>query len=345
MRCTARVLIASIAALGTALGTGAGCVSQTYRIPQAELMRLASTPPADRGQQVRVIQELGNADAPPPVAPVNDQTTIILVPDVQIGGSVATNTAPAPPRGGGGVGNLHGGGGSADSAKAEAIAYVVIAAAALVVLAATEGSRYDGWVQLHPMMPVHMWGPGGYIVRPLAQIDPETAAWATRAVVRPADGPWRSIGRAPLDRTGWTYTMLGGATSVVSGDGSNKTGAGTHIQIGNFLRHQIGVLVDFGFAWRPNALAQTVFAARFGVELDVLPIDLGPVHGGLFGGAGFVRRQEDGFIGVDNATARGEVGALLQLELTTRLALTGRMGIGRELGASTKDISFGLAVY
>ena len=58
-----------------------------------------------------------------------------------------------------------------------------------------------------------------------------------------------------------------------------------------------------------------------------------------------MRRQEDGFTGADNASARAEIGALLQLELTTRLALTGRMGVGRELGAATKDISFGLAVY
>ncbi len=335
MRRLACVLIASV--------TATGCVAQTYRIPSRELQRLASTAPGDRGQQVRVIQELGTADAPPPVTPVDQGTTIVLVPDIQIGGSVATNTAPAPPRTH--VGGHSSTGGSADSAKAEAIAYVVIAATALVILAATEGARYDGWVQLHPMMPVHLWGPGGYIVRPLAQIDPETAAWATRAVVRPGEGPWRSLGRAPLDRAGWTYTMLGGATSVVSADGSSDTGAGTHIQIGHFPRHQIGVLVDFGFAWRPNALAETAFAARFGLELDVLPIDLGPVHGGLFGGVGFVRRQEDGFTGADNASARAEIGALLQLELTTRLALTGRMGVGRELGAATKDISFGLAVY
>jgi hypothetical protein len=342
MRRLACVLIASV--------TTTACVSQTYRISSAELQRLASIPPADRGQQVRVVQELSTADAPPPVTPVTDQTTIILVPDGSYGGGFGEPRPVGRPSGTGGGGLIHGGGGSGSAgsdAKAEAVAYIVIAATALIILAATEGQRYDGWVQLNPMMPVHLFGPGGYIVRPLAQIDAETAAWATRAVVRPGDGPWRTLGRAPLDRAGWTYTMMGGATTVVSADGTNKTGAGTHIQIGNFPTHQIGILADFGFAWRPNSVNQTAFAARFGLELDVLPIDLGPVHGGLFGGAGFVRRQEDGITtgGGSDASVRGEIGALLQLELTTRLALTGRVGMGRELGATTKDLSVGLAVY
>ena len=99
------------------------------------------------------------------------------------------------------------------------------AAVAAVALAVTEGARYDGWVRLHPMHPVHLYGPGGYRVMPLAWVDPETAAWSTRAVVRPNEGPWQPLGRAPLDRHGFTYSVLGGAGQVVSGD-DNTTSFG-----------------------------------------------------------------------------------------------------------------------
>jgi len=324
--------------------TVSGCVARTYRIPHEELVRLAQTPPAERGQRVRVVQELGTSPEPAPYQPVTAETEVVIVPthvDVGGGGRVGGHHHP-----GGGGGHLPvPSNGHADNAKAEAIAYIVLAATALFVLAVTEGERYDGWVQLHPMMPVHIWGPWGYGVVPLAQIDLATAEMTTRAVVRPGEGPWRELGRAPLDRVGLSYSVLGGATTVTSVDGTTGLGAGAHILIGGYPLHSLGVLADFDFAWRPNVVNQTAFIARFGVELDVLPVDLGPLHGGLYGELGFVRRQEDGLANADTTSGRGELGTLWQLELTTRLALTGRVGIGHELGAQTRDLSIGLSVY
>jgi len=344
-----RVLAAGLVVLLAA----SGCVSQTYRIPSSELQRLAATPPEQRGQSVRVVQDLSTAEDPPESPPVNDGTVIVLVPvQVEVGGSYGggygggPRPGPMPPRrdaGGGGGNNL--GGGHADDAKAQAIIYLAIAATAAIVLAATEGERYDGWVQIHPMMPVHLWGPGGYLVLPLAQIDPATAAWAERAVIRPTEGPWRELGRAPLDRTGLTYTMLLGASDVVSSGGTVDTGAGGHIMVGGYPSHMIGILADFDFAWAPNKVMQTNLAARFGLELDVLPIDLGPLHGGLYGELGFVRRTEDGLPNADASGLRGEAGALVQVGINTRLALTARLGVGQELGERIRDMSFGLSIY
>ena len=332
--------------LAAASLAASGCVAHTYRIPHAELVRLAQTPPAERGQHVRVIQELGTSSEPAPYQPVRAETEIVIVPThVDVGGRHGGPAGPHHPHPGGGGGIHVPPGGHADNAKAEAIAYIVIAATALFVLAVTEGERYDGWVQLHPMMPVHIWGPWGYGVVPLAQLDIATAQMTTRAVVRPGEGPWRELGRAPLDRTGLSYSVLGGATTVVSADGSTGMGAGAHILIGGYPIHQLGVLADFDFAWRPNAVDQTAFIARFGAEVDVLPVDLGPLHGGLYGELGFVRRQEDGLANADTSSGRGELGTMWQLELTTRLALTGRLGIGRELGEQVRDMSIGLAVY
>jgi len=334
-----------------------GCVSQTYRIPQDELMRLAQTPPEQRGQQVRVVQNLSNAEEPPDAPVVTDTTTVVLLPvrvDVEVGGGVGPRPAgpppgPMPPRGGGvgggGGGGSSIGGGHGDDAKAQAIAYLAIAATAAIVLAATEGERYDGWVQIHPMMPVHLWGPGGYTVLPLAQIDPQTAAWADLAYIRPTEGPWRELGRAPFDRQGLSYTTLLGVGDVASKGGGVNTGGGGHIMVGGYPTHMIGVLADFDFAWGTNAMQATNFAARFGVELDVLPIDLGPLHGGLFGELGFVHRTEDGYVDADESSLREEGGVLAQVSINTRLALTARLGVGHELGETIRDMCFGLSIY
>jgi hypothetical protein len=328
-----------------------GCVAQTYRIPPAELARLAQTPPAERGQAVRVVQDLSNADEPPEVAPVTADTQIVIVTpvDTSYGGPprpVGPAPGPMPGKtGGGGGGGVNVGGGHADDAKAEAIAYLAAAVAAGIILAATEGERYDGWVQMHPMMPVHLWGPGGYTVVPLAQIDPQTAMWADRAVVLPQEGPWRELGRAPLDRQGLTYSILLGASDVVSKSGGVDTGAGGHIMIGGYFTHMIGLLADFDFAWGPNQMQATNFAARASLELDVLPIDVGPLHGGLYGELGFVHRTEDGYIDADASSGRAELGTLIQVSVNTRLALTARLGLGQELGAQIRDIAFGLSIY
>jgi hypothetical protein len=337
-----------------------GCVSQTYQIPHSELERLAQTAPEQRGQQVRVVQDLSTADDPPDSPPVNDGTVIVVVPVIEVdaGGGydrggprpVGPAPGPMPPRGGngtttGGGGTNNIGGGHADDAKAQAIAYLAIAATAAIVLAATEGERYDGWVQVHPMMPVHLWGPGGYTVVPLAQIDANTAAWAERAVIRPTEGPWRELGRAPLDRVGLTYSMLLGMSDVVSKGGTVDAGAGGHIMIGGYATHMIGVLADFDFAWAANSVQQLNLAARASLELDVLPIDLGPLHAGLYGELGYVHRTEDGIQNADASGLRAEGGGLVQLAVNTRLALTARLGLGAELGERIRDITFGLSIF
>src|SRR5215831_2357650 len=154
-------------AVGAALSLAAsGCVSQTYRISQDELARLAATPPEQRGQSVRVVQDLTTADDPPEAQPVTTTTQIVIVPrvDIVVGGPprpIGPGPRPEGPAAGGGGGRSPTFG-KGDDAKAQAILYLALAASAAIVLAATEGSRYDGYVELHPMMPVHLWGPGGY---------------------------------------------------------------------------------------------------------------------------------------------------------------------------------------
>jgi hypothetical protein len=247
--------------------------------------------------------------------------------------------------GGGGGGGGHSGGGGGDG-KAYAIAVLVVAATALVVAAAVEGSRFDGYANLHPMVPVHLFGrDGGYTVLPLAWIDPQTAMWATHAIVRENEGPFQPLERAPLDRTGLTYAMFGGLGSYKSADGSVKNGTATTIQLGVFPEQHVGVLGSIFFGWRDNAVNETLFESRYTLELQGYPIVAGPVHLGLYGGGGAAYRWEDGLAGGNAGSLALMGGAMFQLDFNTRLALTARLGQTYAHSERMSDLMLGLAVY
>ncbi len=328
-----------------ALTVSVGCLSDTHRISGRELTRIAQLPPEQRGQRVRVLQEWSNADEPPAATPVHEDTTVVFVP-VHIYASGPPAPGGRPGRGGGDGSGGGSKGGKADDAKAAAVVAVAIAATAVIIVGATEGARYDGDVQLHPMHPVHLYGrDGGYAVVPLSSIDPATAAWAERAVVVPSEGPWLELGRAPLNRRGWTYSVLMGAGSSVSADGSLGTGFASHIQIGYFPTQEVGVVGDIALGWRDNAALETLYDNRWSLELDYFPVSAGRFHAGVFGSVGLAGRLEEGIVGGNDTSTAFSGGAQIQLELTTRLALTGRFGLIEAHGDDTREVMVGLSVY
>jgi hypothetical protein len=329
-------LVAAVLALAL---PATGCLSDTYRIPRGELARLSTAPPEQRSQRVRVVQQFATSETPPPAQPVTASTQIVIVGGISTGPS-HRHHRPTPVRAGGGP---RGGGGLAKSKSDEAWVWVVLAAGAAIGLAATEGARYDGWLRLHPMHPVHVWGPWGYAVVPLAQLDPGTASVTERAVINPNEGPVEHLGRAPLDRKGFTYSVLGGAASIPSALGDTELGPAFHIQLGYFPAHQLGIVGDISLQWRQNERDRTIYDNRWGLELEYLPLDAGHFHAGLFGNVALGSRVEDGQSSKRDVAFGG--GAMLQLSLTTRLAITGRFGIGRAYGDDTKDITVGLSIY
>ena len=352
MRVLAVILAASVFA--------SGCASNSYKIPATELQRLAVTPPEARGQHVRVIQQLSEARVEP-APPVTGETQIVFFPQITVvgpergvyygsGGFTDHRTRSG---GGGNVGNVSGGsghggghGGGGGDGKAEAIALLVAAAVILVVAAGVEGSRFDGFAQLHPMQPVHLFGrDGGYTVMPLAWIDPQTAAWAHHGIVRTTEGPFRPLERAPLDREGFTYAMFGGIGTFTSADGSKDTGTATTIQFGMFPDQRVGILGSMFFGWRDNAVQQTLFESRYTLEVQGYPVVAGPLHLGLYGGGGAAYRWEDGIIGGNAGSLALLGGAVLQLNINTRLALTARLGATYAHGEQMSDALLGLAVY
>ncbi len=327
MRVTA--VVAAAALLG-------GCLTNTSRIPPAELARLAATPPEQRAERVRVIQEF-EGNSPPAQPTVTGETQVVFVPRTVI----VVDGGHHPHRGGRG-GRLGGkGGGSGDDGKGAVVLLVALAVGAGIALAATEGQRYDGWVRLHPMHPVHLWGPWGYGVVPLAQLDPQTAYAASRAVVRDREGPWQPLGRAPLDREGWSYSVLGGAGEIDGWDGRGL-GPQFHVQLGYYPAHEVGVQLVWTPAWRDDSQGDTILDLRLGVEVDLLPLSAGKLHGGGYGNLSLGWRHDRD--GTDSAAFTG-AGAKLQLELTTRLAITGRFGVTRAYGELARDATFGLSIY
>jgi len=348
-------------ALAMFLAFTVGCATTNYKIPAGELQRLAATPPEVRGQHVRVIQQLGDDDLGP-AYPVEEQTQIVIFPQINVygpyerrryynyggsyGGGGGVGVAHSSGGGGGHGGGHGGGGGGGGDGKAYAIAVLVVAAVALVAAAAVEGSRFDGYANLHPMMPVHLFGrDGGYTVLPLAWIDPQTAAWARHGIVRENEGPWNPLERAPLDRTGLTYAMFGGLGSYKSADGSVKNGTATTIQLGVFPEQHIGVLGSIFFGWRDNAVNQTLFESRYTLELQGYPVVAGPFHFGLYGGGGAAYRWEDGIAGGNAGSMALMGGAMVQLDFNTRLALTARLGQTYAHDERMSDLMLGLAVY
>jgi hypothetical protein len=320
----------------------AGCLTGTYKIPHDDLMRIAQTPPAERGRDVRVVQNVLGQDEPP-VGPRVESNTVIIVD------------------GGGGDGNYGGGsqggsgvrpgGGSGQSAKLAADdgkAWLIIGAIVAVTFAATEGARYDGYVSVHPMQHVHLYGPyGEYMHVPLAQLSPEQAAWASRAYIRDDEGPWQLAGQAPLDRVGFTYNFYLGGADVRSFDGDDERAYGGRLQFGFFPVQSVGILFDWGAYFRNNEQDLQVYSGRYGLELDLIPVTLGVLHLGGYGGVGYSHRIEDG--GPENRDASGVAlsgGGLAQLELTTRLTLTARAGRARAVDNDNEfEFALGQSIY
>lgn len=327
-----------------------GCAANSYRIPQHELARLAQVPPEQRGREVRVVQEL-SATRVSNAERVGPDTQVIIVPQFHI------SSGPRYTRGrgyGGGTGAGGGGGGkglkvsggSGSDGKAAAIAVIVIAAVALFVVAAIEGSRFDGFAEIHPMHPVHLIGKdGGYTIMPLAWIDADAAAWTEKAIIRPTEGPWRNIRRAPLWREGWTYGLYGGTGTLYSAHGDRAAGPAFTLQLGYFPTEHIGILADVMFGWRQNRLDDTLFESRYMLELQALPLRAGIVHAGGYVGAGVAYRFEDNVMRGNAGSEAYTAGGMLQLDVNTRIALTARAGITRVHDERTTDLVFGLSVY
>jgi hypothetical protein len=165
--------------------------------------------------------------------------------------------------------------------------------------------------------------------------------------VREEEGPWNRLGRAPLDRVGFTYSLLLGTGEVPAFDDVKRPGFLSHIQLGFFPLQQLGLLLDIGLGWRTDRDYSDVFHSRYSFEVQGLPLDLGRIHLGVYGQVGTAYRFEDfpDGTGTDRATYLLGGGLLAQLELTTRLAITVRGGADLFGGTHGGELTAGLSIY
>ncbi len=360
-----RMKLALVVGIGL---VASGCVRRGHVIPKRDLQELARIEPNERGKRVRVIQNMIFSKELPPAS--NDPGDSGAV-DIHVGVSVGPRgrvRRPRPARrtprvrthkpgsrgggskgGGSKGGGSSGGGGGGGNGKAMAVVAVIVVVSAgfiAAALAASEGMRFDGWAAVDPDHPIHLYGrDGGHLELPLSELTPELATWTRKAMVREGDGGWRRLERAPLNRRGWNYSLLFGSAEVPVENNENGRGYAAHIQLGHFFTKHVGLLADLGLGWTRNLENEYMTDMRLGAELQVLPFSGGRFHAGGFGQIGHGWRFDDTPAGLEKDARLLSGGALMQIELTTRMALTVRAAATQIFDTWTSDFTAGIAIY
>ena len=285
----------TIVTLAVFLPIAGGCTSNAYVIPHDELTRLAAAPPAERGTHVHVVQDLGEKHE---------------------AGSAHVN----------GSWSFGGGGGKADVVVVVAI-IVIVAVVVAVGLVSSEGVRFDGYVAMSPDQPVHLRDTAGRSTT--MPVEALTPAWVDATVeAKVLDDEGSGLGRgdrAPLDRRGGVFRLDSGSIAFDVA-GMTAVGPAMHVQAGYFLTRQLGFVVSLGLAGAGYGQG-LVPRHALALELQALPVALGPVHLGLYGSGGMALTEI--LIGQTPTYVSGPSvggGLLAELDLTSRMALTFRAG-------------------
>jgi hypothetical protein len=130
----------------------------------------------------------------------------------------------------------------------------------------------------------------------------------------------------------------------ISGASGVAAGPMTHIQLGGFPTRELGLVFDLGLGWRSEDAADTVYEMRPAGEVQFFPLAAGKLHGGGYAQLGAAYRSDDA-AGKDRRSGLWGAGAMLQLDLTTTLALTARAGVTGAIGEETSDLTVGLSIY
>jgi len=138
--------------------------------------------------------------------------------------------------------------------------------------------------------------------------------------------------------------MYGGIGSLRSANGSLAMGPAWTVQLGYFPTQELGILASVFFGWRNNDLDATLFETRYTAELQYLPVQLGILHAGLYGGVGlaYASRTRSSCRGNQIVTGNESSSALVgganvPARADHALALTARLGISRAHGEQMHD--------
>ncbi len=356
--------------LAAFLPLAVGCTSNEYVIPHEELARLAATPPPERGARVRVVQDLGERRNDPVPLTTDDDAVDVQV-DLSDGqrpsrrGSVSINGGGGGGRGpsgghiggGGGRGtsggHIGGGGGGGGGGNGDALLVAIVVVVAVVVaigLVSSEGVRFDGYVAMSPEQPLHLRAADGQQATiPIADLSPGWVAGTVEAKVMDDEGfGLRRLDRLPLDRRGATFKLDSG-TIAFDFAGATLAGPAMNVQTGYFFTRKLGLLVNLGLAGGA-ATGGLVPRHALGLELQAFPLAWGRVHLGAFGNGGMAITEV--LVGSTPTYVNGPSvggGALAELDLTSRLALTLRAGGSLakldQIWTPAGQLTAGVAVY
>jgi hypothetical protein len=350
-------LVALVAAAFTA--TTAGCLSNEYRIPHDELVRIAQLAPETRGERVRVVQELGRdrdlpgvdrsiASEPPADSYIETQTRFELdargdlrpvATQTRVRGGPWRNPSAVPASsegshgggwrgGGGGGGNLNlggGGGGKGEEVLILAVLVAAVAAVAVIGLAASEGARFDGHVAIAPQQPLHLKNDLGQELHvAMGALTLDEALGASEAVVLEDEGPGlHRRQRNPLDRVGCTFKVTMGSVleppPARAAQPAWSSGFGSTIQLGGFFTRSMGLLASVNLGMGNDAQGRTFQRHGLGLETQLFPLRAGPLSVGAFAHAG-LQIAGNSDQGLDTGPALGG-GVMVEVALSTRLAL------------------------
>jgi hypothetical protein len=251
--------------------------------------------------------------------------------------------------GGGGGGHSSGGGGG-DAGAALAILAIVLVAIAVVAgvsLVASEGMRFDGYAEMAPDQSIHIKNERGLTTTvSLASLTPYDASVAVEATVNDdEDHGLRLHDRGPLNRIGMAFKMELGSTNFNLGL-QQIAGMASQIQVGAFITRSAGVMLDIGLSGGSVCCSSILSRHSLALEGQVFPWSVGRLHIGGFAKGGVA------IVGDADGTQSGPIvggGALFELALTTRLALTFRAAANSahlDSGWSTAGaLTGGIAVY
>jgi len=261
--------------------------------------------------------------------------------------------APLHPAGGGHGSGLHvsgggGGGGNGDAVLVAVI--VVIAVVAAIGLVSSEGVRFDGYVAMSPEQPLHLRNASGHETTiPVAELSDAWVADTVEAKVMDDEGLGiERLDRVLLDRRGGVFKLDSG-TMTFDVAGAPAIGPAMNVQAGYFFTRHLGLLANISLAGVgvPQGLVPRHALA---LELQALPLALGPVHLGLYGNGGMAMTKA--LVGgaatyVSGPSVGG--GALAELDLTSRMALMLRAGGNLakldQLWTPAGQLTAGVAVY
>jgi hypothetical protein len=230
--------------------------------------------------------------------------------------------------GGGGGGSSSGGGGGGGGGEVLLVIAVVLAVVAVVAgvsLVASEGMRFDGYAELAPEQTIHLKGEsvGSNHDVALAELTPRDAQMAVEATVKDDEDFGLGLGnRAPLDRRGLAFKVEMGSSDFNLGL-QEVAGMASQIQIGGFFTRSAGLMLDIGLSGGSLCCSSLFQRHSLALEAQVFPWSVGPLWIGAFAKGGAAIANDS--VSTQTGPMFGG-GALVEVALTTRLALSFRAG-------------------